>query len=74
MHKRIGLVIAREKKGYTKKTVAEGTGINRQRYGRIESGEAENVDISEAYEIAKFLGYSHPEEIFLPKNVQKINK
>lgn len=74
MPKRIGLIMAREELGYsTKKTVAEGTNIDRQRYGRIESGEADSVDVCEAYSIARFLGFDHPHEIFLSEIVYKIN-
>ncbi|WP_378955423.1 helix-turn-helix transcriptional regulator [Pelosinus sp. sgz500959] len=73
MAKRIGLIMVRERLGYSKKAVAAGANIDRQRYGRIESGDADSVDISEAYSIARFLGFDHPYEIFLSENVQKIN-
>ncbi len=74
MAKRIGLILAREKLGYSKKTVAKEAGIDRQRYGRIESGEADRVDVNEAYKIANSLGCEHPKEIFLDNDVYKINK
>lgn len=67
--KRLALILAREKLGVSKSTVAFATGIAPQRYRRIEASIEVKVDVEEAYKIAKFLGYEHPKEIFLPIDV-----
>lgn len=67
--KRLALIMAREKRGVSKSTVAIATGITPQRYRRIEASIDVKVDVEEAYKIAIFLGYEHPKEIFLPINV-----
>lgn len=74
MKKRIGLIVAREIKGLTKRQVAEESGIDPQRYQRIEADENVKVDVEEAYRIANVLGYKHPDEIFLTNDVEKIDK
>jgi len=71
--KRIGLIMAREVKGLTKKQVALGSQIDCQRYQRIESDANVKIDIEEAYRVANFLGYKHPDDIFLPIGVEKID-
>jgi transcriptional regulator with XRE-family HTH domain len=62
--KRLALIMAREKLGFSKSTVALATGITPQRYRRIEASSDVKVDVEEAYRIANFLGYEHPKEIF----------
>lgn len=71
--KRMGLIYAREYRNLSKKQVADATGIEYQRYKRIESDTHVRVDVEEAYRIAAFLGNEHPKEIFLPDSVDKIN-
>ena len=63
--KRLTLILAREKLGFSKKEVALATGIEPQRYNRIEANSNVKVSIEEAYKIANFLGYEHPKDIFL---------
>jgi len=74
MAKRLGLVLAREKKNLSKKDIAIGSSIEYQRYKRIETDANVKVDIEEAYRIANFLGYNHPGEIFLKASVENLNK
>lgn len=67
--KRLALILAREKLGYSKSAVALAAKITPQRYRRIEANIKVLVDVEEAYRIANFLGYEHPKEIFLLINV-----
>lgn len=62
--KRLALILAREKLGFSKSAVALAAGISAQRYRRIEASYDVTVDVEEAYRIANFLGYEHPKEIF----------
>lgn len=67
--KRLALILARERRGLSKSAVANALGISAQRYRRIEANCDVKVDVEEAYKIANFLGYEHPKELFISKNV-----
>jgi transcriptional regulator with XRE-family HTH domain len=63
--KRLALIIARERLGFSKSKMALAAGITAQRYRRIEANSNVKVDVGEAYRIANILGYEHPKDIFL---------
>lgn len=65
---RVAMRERRKELRYSQQNIADITGIERTRYGKIENGKLQKVDIAEAYKIACALETTM-EALFLSDNV-----
>lgn len=69
--KRLALILARERIHLRKSEMARELGMSTQKYRRIELSYDTKVTVEEAYQIANFLGYEHPKELFISDMFRK---